>query len=105
MPEQPPKNAAGDQPKVILSFDVHWCPRHLRPFRARWPHGTAVAMIELLQAAVAMPAISAACPVTDDGKADAAYLDEALRRFAPLCCFITADARAAIYRKAGVIAL
>lgn len=90
-----------EQPIVQLSFDVHWCARHLRPFAENWPQGASVAMVELMQAAVAMPAVVDECPVVD-GKADAAYLDAALRRFSPLCCFVGRAKLEEIYSKAGV---
>lgn len=87
---------------INFSFTTHWCARHLEPFRAEWPKGAAVALKGLLDVALTMPAVTDACGTTPDGKADASNLDEVLRRFAPLCCFITKEQREEIYRKAGV---
>jgi hypothetical protein len=80
----------GDQPQVILDWSL-WCARHLEPYRAGWPAGSAVAMMRLFEAAVAMPAVS------DAAGGDAANLTAALQRFKPLCCFVGKAAMDAIY--------
>lgn len=87
MPLEP---APEGQPRVELDWSL-WCGRHLKPYRAQWPKGSAVAMMRLFQAAVAMPAVS------DAARGDAANLTAALKRFAPLCCFIPKDKLDAIY--------
>lgn len=79
-----------DRPQVELDWDL-WCARHLEPYRARWPLGAPTAMVKLFQAAAAMPA------VVDAAHGDAAQLTRALRRFAPLCCFVPAAVMRAIY--------
>lgn len=81
---------------VTLDWDVMWCARHLEPFRAEWPKGAGVAMLSLAGRAMAMPA------VIDAAGADAEQLNVALRRFAPICCFVSADDLAAVYAEAGV---
>lgn len=78
-------------PMVILDFDVHWCPRHLEPYRGQWPKGAALAMARLFNAAVVMPAVH------DAAGGDANNIKAALDRFAPLCCFIGKEALDAIY--------
>lgn len=88
---------SSDVPEVELSWDVMWCSRHLEPFRAEWPKGAAVAIVKLFQAAIAMPAIA------DAAGCDTAKLNEALARFAPVCCFVSAEALAEVYREAGVV--
>lgn len=75
---------------VVLSWDL-WCGRHLVPYRARWPEGTAVAMIRLFEAALKMDAVIA----WTGGDAD--QITAALQRFRPLCCFIPNKALQAIY--------
>lgn len=93
---------ADPPPRINFSFAVHWCPRHLEPFRPTWPTGAVAAMKMLLDAVLVMPAVTDACGTTPDGKADATNLDAVLRRFAPLCCFVSADVREAIYVAAEV---
>lgn len=83
-------------PGTVLDWDAMWCARHLEPFRAEWPKGAAVAMVELLRRALAMPA------VIDAAKADTEQIDVALRRFAPICCFVSHEDLQAVYALAGV---
>lgn len=85
-----------EKPKVLLEWDVMWCDRHLEPFRAEWPKGAAVAMLELARRALNMPAI------IDAAGADAGNLGASLARFSPVCCFLTADDLAAVYAASGV---
>jgi hypothetical protein len=84
------------QPSVMLDFVDVWCPRHAEPFRAEWPSGVPVAMVEIITVAAAQPA------VVQWARGDAHELEAALRRFSPLCCFLTHRQRQAIYAKAGV---
>jgi hypothetical protein len=77
-------------PRVELDWSL-WCHRHLSPYEAQWPKGAAVAMTRLFNAAVRMPVIA------DAAGHDARNLTRALRRFAPLCCFISREALEAIY--------
>lgn len=81
------------QPQVELRWSRLWCPRHLAPYRAQWPKGSAVAMMRLFQAAVKMPAVA------DASKGDAGNLTAALERFGPLCCFVPARVMREIYRE------
>jgi hypothetical protein len=83
-------------PAFELKWDVMWCARHLEPFRAEWPRGAAVAMVKLLQAAAAMPA------VIDAAHGQATGLPAALERFAPLCCFVPHEQLLEIYRDVEV---
>lgn len=80
----------GPAAQVQLTWDL-WCPRHLEPYRAKWPAGAGVAMLRLFDAAVKMPAVA------DAAGGQAVNLTEALRRFAPLCCFISHEELQAIY--------
>lgn len=79
-----------ERPMVTLDWSL-WCARHLEPYRAQWPKGAAIAMMRLFDAAVAMPAVA------DAAGNDVARLTEALRRFAPVCCFVGKDAMDRIY--------
>ena len=90
-----------DKPGVELSFTTHWCPRHLEPFRARWPRGAGVAMLELFGAWVADPRVAEMAPITAGGKRDAGALDAIALETSPLCCFVGDEAMAALYRRAG----
>lgn len=67
---------------VNLEWNVHWCARHLEPFRSRWPAGAATAMLLLFNASVAREEIVRHA----GGRADS--LDAVLREFSPLCCFL-----------------
>jgi hypothetical protein len=82
-----------DQPGVQLDVRVHWCDRHLRPYKARWPQGVGVAMVALFQAAARMPA------VISESRGDVTRLTSVLTRFAPLCCFVPREALAGVYRQ------
>jgi hypothetical protein len=86
-PGQPP---SGPPAGVALGMWM-WCPRHLRPYRAAWPQGFAVAMVRLFDAAARMQAVADFC------RGDAGKLTDALVRFAPACCFIPGEALQAIY--------
>ena len=89
-----PQPAPGSQrPMVVLDWTL-WCARHLEPFRKDWPKGASIAMMALFDAAVKMPAIQA------HASHDANKLTQALRRFAPLCCFVSPEILNEIYRKA-----
>lgn len=81
---------------IVLDWQVMWCPRHLEPFRAEWPKGAGVAMLALTRRAMAMPAI------VDAAGGDADNVSAALRRFAPICCFLPRDDLEAVYAEAGV---
>ena len=83
--------APGASGPIILDWSVMWCDRHLSPYRAQWPLGAPTAMLALFHAAVAMPAVQV------EAKHDAANLQAALERFAPVCCFVGGDALEAIY--------
>jgi hypothetical protein len=61
---------------------IHWCARHLEPFRAEWPVGWPLAMMGLFQESVRnLEIIDAAGGQTE-------MLDRVLREFSPLCCFL-----------------
>jgi len=66
---------------VALDWKVHFCARHLEPFRARWPRGAAIIGVTLFQEASARPEISERCRSIDG-------LDAVLREFSPLCCLV-----------------
>lgn len=92
MPPVPEVRGAPGQPRVTLDWSL-WCARHLEPYRARWPKGAPLAMVRLFEAAVAMPAVA------DAAGGDTANLTAALRRFAPLCCFVGKEKLDAIYQE------
>jgi hypothetical protein len=86
----PADDPGQDRPQVWLDWSL-WCGRHLEPYRARWPQGAPLAMMRLFDAAVRMPA------VIDAAGGRTENLTEALKRFAPLCCFISHDDLEKIY--------
>ncbi len=82
----------GEQSGNAVQLDWSlWCSRHLDPYRAQWPAGATLAMMRLFEAAVAMDAVAEAA------SHDPANLTAALRRFRPLCCFISREALRKIY--------
>lgn len=92
-----------EQPLVMFDWATMFCPRHGEPFRPTWPAGAATALTTMFQKAALMPAVMDASgrdPVT--GLADANGLSAALKRFAPLCCFVSREDLAAVYAAAGV---
>jgi hypothetical protein len=88
-------------PQINLDFTVHWCPRHLEPFRADWPDGCAVAMVRLFDAIVADPVFVERMPKATDGRAKTEALDAALREHSPLCCWLGDERMRAIYLEVG----
>jgi hypothetical protein len=68
---------------LIPQHDVIWCPRHLEPYRARWPLGGPAASMQLLLAAAEMKTVQEAA-----GTGEPELLTAALIRFSPLCCFV-----------------
>lgn len=82
-------------PAVALEFSTTWCMRHLEPFRASWPDGAAVAMLELFNAFVA----DARVPELTGG--DAMRLAAVVHEWSPLCCFIGDQALEAVYASVG----
>ena len=90
-----------EPPKVNLDFSVHWCTKHLEPFREEWPGGAGVAMIHLFEAAVSDERIVAAVPRSADGSAKAESLDAVLLEYSPLCCFIGDERMRTIYAGVG----
>jgi hypothetical protein len=87
----------GATPFIELDFPTMWCRRHWRPFMVRngLPHG-AKATVDLFGKAAAMQAI------VDAAQADAHNLGDAMRRFAPICCFVSADDLEAVYAASGI---
>lgn len=73
---------------ITIDPRAHWCPRHLEPFRARWPRGYLPASMALLEEAVRRPEIARAAG------GDADRLDPVLREYGPLCCLAGDDATA-----------
>lgn len=84
------------QTPVQLDWSL-WCDRHLQPYRAQWPKGAPLAMVQLFRAAAAMPAVIAYCGGGGDQLADPGKLTEALQRFKPLCCFVSKETMDRIY--------
>lgn len=81
---------------ILPDFQELWCPRHAEPLRSGWPASGAAAMIELFARATTMPAIA------DAANNQADRIPDALRRFAPICCFLSGEDLAAVYAAAGV---
>lgn len=68
---------------------VHWCARHLEPFRAEWPRGYLVASSALVQEAARREDVLSACGYDGSaGSANFGLLDRVLREFGPLCCLV-----------------
>jgi hypothetical protein len=86
-------------PRVNLDYNVHWCPRHLEPLRANWPTNSAVAMVYLVEAALAHPTITAAVPKDADGHGQVCALDVVLLEHSPLCCLLGDDGMAALWKR------
>lgn len=91
-----------DKPAAKLDFTVHWCARHLEPFRAEWPKGAGLAMLALFEAWVADERVIAMAPKRAGGQADTGALDALAAETSPLCCFLTEEDLAGVYAKAGV---
>lgn len=77
---------------IELEWRVMWCGEHLEPFRAEWPKGAALAMMNLFAASAADERIVAAA----EGNAD--RLAPVLREFGPMCCFLPAEVTEAVVR-------
>lgn len=88
-------------PLVELDFTVHWCARHLEPFRADWPGGAGVAMVLLFDAMVSDEAFTARLPRNAEGQLMTESLNAALREHSPLCCWLGDERMAAIYAEVG----
>ena len=73
---------------ITIDPHVHWCARHLEPFRERWPQGYTRASLVLVELAIRRPDVVAACTLGDDEEASAEMLDRVLREFGPLCCLL-----------------
>lgn len=69
-----------------------WCGVHLEPFRAGWPKGAALAMMNLFAASAADERIVAAAGGITD------RLGPVLREFGPMCCFLPAEVTEAVVR-------
>lgn len=68
---------------------VHWCARHLEPFRAEWPRGYVLASAALVEEAVRQQEVLAACGYDgSEGSGNPELLDRVLREFGPLCCLV-----------------
>jgi hypothetical protein len=75
---------------IQLEPQTHWCERHLKPFRQRWPDGYLPASLRILDHVVERDDITRACG-RDEATgvlADVARLPAVLREFSPLCCLI-----------------
>lgn len=90
-----------DKPNVNLDFSVHWCDRHLEPFREDWPSGAGVAMLRLFDAVVQDERIAAAAPKNAKGEPKTESLNAVLLEHSPLCCFIGDERMKAIYEETG----
>ncbi|HLJ99291.1 MAG TPA: hypothetical protein VKU39_05220 [Streptosporangiaceae bacterium] len=77
--------------RIELDWDVMWCPRHIGPYKPKWPAGATVGMLRLFQAAAAMPAVIAAA------SGDTDRIPAALARFKPVCCFVSKQVLDQIY--------
>ena len=75
---------------IALTFSMMWCARHLEPFRATWPSGAMLAMLNLFTASAADERILVAA----EGHAD--RLEPVLREHGPMCCFLPAAVTEAV---------
>lgn len=79
---------------IELTFAMMWCGQHLEPFRAAWPAGAGLAMLNLFDASVADERIVAAAG------GDTERLGPVLREHGPMCCFLPAEVTEAVVRAA-----
>lgn len=79
---------------VNLSFTWMWCPKHLAPFRARWPTGAGLAMNNLFAASVADYRIIHAA------QGDTNRLEPVLREHSPMCCFLPSEVTESVVQAA-----
>jgi hypothetical protein len=76
--------------KLNLDFNTNWCSRHLEPFREKWPHGAATAMMFLLHLFVRDDrTLKMAGYNPDTGMtANPEHLNALILKCSPLCCFV-----------------
>lgn len=84
------------KPAVGLDFRTTWCPRHLEPYKARWPQGAATAMVMLFQE------FAEDARVQELGAGDAMKLPALVAEHSPLCCYVDEKALQRIYEETGV---
>ncbi|MCC6192076.1 MAG: hypothetical protein IT318_23855 [Anaerolineales bacterium] len=77
-----------------LQWPVMWCDRHLRPLKAEWPRGAALAMLGLFNAAMASDDIMRRA----GGKIVNVPL--VLNSIKPVCCFLGDAVAAEVIRLA-----
>lgn len=81
---------------VVMDWDL-WCPKHLEPLREGWTESVVpqtIAMVGLFQEAASSPWIQAAA---DN---DTEKLQEVMRMFKPICCFLPVGIAEAIIASA-----
>lgn len=82
-------------PAVALEFSTAWCMSHLEPFHEEWPAGAGLAMLKLFEAFVADERVA---KMTDG---DAMRIAAVVHEWSPLCCFVSPEALAQVYRECG----
>lgn len=90
-------------PQVELDFERDWCARHLEPFRAHWPAGTAAAMVALFGEFVKDPRTPQMLPHDAAGLADAHALQPLLMECSPICCWLDDEAMGRVYAHAAEV--
>jgi len=72
------------RPQLELKWGVMWCDKHLRPLKAGWPSGAALAMLGIVNAAVEDDRFVEAC------ERDLDRLQGEFEKRQPVCCFLAA---------------
>lgn len=90
------EHRAAGKAAVALDFRTTWCPEHLAPYRERWPHGAATAMVKLVEAFFADPRVG------ELAGGDALKLGAVVAEHSPLCCYLNPSTLDRIYAETGV---
>lgn len=70
-------------PNPLIIGGMHWwCPKHLEPFRERWPDGFILAQVGMFQLGVSDERVA------KETGGDANRIQPVLNRHSPLCCWL-----------------
>jgi hypothetical protein len=78
--------AGGPGNPIQINYRRDFCHRHLRYFKRHWPKGSAAFTSLVFQAFVRLEEVMEFARQDGDGKANPAWLPEAMREFGPMCC-------------------
>jgi hypothetical protein len=86
-------------PQVAIYPNIHWCQRHLEPFRAEWPKGYITAAVMLVTRVLQRDDIARAAGYNPDTgqSAEVTQLKGVLVEYAPLCCLVGEEVMQKIY--------